>query len=193
MGEMVLTEFERLAALDEAERTFPMNEEEFRAFYELTSRPVWVYLTRMTGDHRLADDLLQEAYYRLLRTKATFESEDHGRNYLYRIATNLVHDHRRRPRADREPLGDVDRMPAPEGSGGSEGRAARHIDLDRAMAQLKPRERSMLWLAYAQGCSHEEIADVLGLKTSSLKALLFRARRRLAGLLAPNVDKGEAP
>ena len=112
MSGLVLSELERLAALEEAERTFPMTEEEFRAFYELTSRPVWVYLTRMTGDSRLADDLLQEAYYRLLRTKATFESDDHRRNYLYRIATNLVHDQRRRPRADREPLEDADRATA---------------------------------------------------------------------------------
>jgi len=129
MSGLVLSELERLAALEEAERTFPMTEEEFRAFYELTSRPVWVYLTRMTGDSRLADDLLQEAYYRLLRTKATFESDDHRRNYLYRIATNLVHDHRRRPRADREPLEDPERQPAPASLTGSESRAARRIDL----------------------------------------------------------------
>ena len=51
------------------------------------------------------------------------------------------------------------------------------------MDQLKPRERSMLWLAYAQGCSHEEIAALLGLKTASLKAMLHRARQRLAALL----------
>jgi len=190
MSGLVLSELERLAALEEAERTFPMTEEEFRAFYELTSRPVWVYLTRMTGDSRLADDLLQEAYYRLLRTKATFESDDHRRNYLYRIATNLVHDQRRRPRADREPLEDAERQPAPESLTGSESRAARRIDLARAMARMKPRERSMLWLAYAHGCSHEEIAEVLGLKTSSLKALLHRARRRLAGFLTPAGDGG---
>jgi RNA polymerase sigma-70 factor (ECF subfamily) len=180
---LVLSELERLAALEEAERTFPMNEEEFRAFYELTSRPVWVYLTRMTGDSRVAEDLLQEAYYRLLRTKATFASDDHRRNYLYRIATNLAHDRRRRPRADREPLVDAEREPALDTSGGTEGRAARRIDLARAMARMKPRERSMLWLAYAHGCSHEEIAKALGLKTSSLKALLHRARRRLMTLM----------
>ena len=51
------------------------------------------------------------------------------------------------------------------------------------MGQLKPRERSLLWLAYAQGFSHAEIAASLGLKTASLKALLFRARQRLMGLL----------
>ena len=51
------------------------------------------------------------------------------------------------------------------------------------MARLKPRERDLLWLAYAQGSSHKEIAETLGLKTASIKLLLFRARRRLAAML----------
>ena len=41
----------------------------------------------------------------------------------------------------------------------------------------------MLWLAYAEGSSHQEIAAALGVKTASVKLLLFRARRRLAGIL----------
>ena len=61
--------------------------------------------------------------------------------------------------------------------------AARRVDLSRAMARLKPRERELLWLAYAQGSSHQEIAATLRLKTSSIKALLFRARQRLASVL----------
>jgi RNA polymerase sigma-70 factor (ECF subfamily) len=190
MGEITLTDMERLGAFDEAERTFQMTEEAFRTFYELTARPVRVYLSRMTGDDRLADDLLQETYYRFLRSNVAFENDDHRRRYLYRIATNLVHDHRRRPRADREPLLDDEREAAPDVAGGTEGRAARRIDLARAMARMKPRERSMLWLAYAHGCSHDEIAEVLGLKTSSLKALLHRARRRLAGFLTQGPGGG---
>jgi len=62
-------------------------------------------------------------------------------------------------------------------------RRAQRADLGRAMARLKPRERDLLWLAYAHGSSHQEIAESLGLKTSSIKLLLFRARRRLAALL----------
>jgi RNA polymerase sigma-70 factor (ECF subfamily) len=57
------------------------------------------------------------------------------------------------------------------------------LDLTRALEQLKPRERSMLWLAYAQGCSHEEIAESLGVKRASLKAMLHRARHRLADIM----------
>jgi RNA polymerase sigma-70 factor (ECF subfamily) len=60
---------------------------------------------------------------------------------------------------------------------------AQRTDLARAMATLKPREREMLWLAYAQGSSHEEIAESLGLRKSSIKILLFHARRRLAAAL----------
>jgi RNA polymerase sigma-70 factor (ECF subfamily) len=51
------------------------------------------------------------------------------------------------------------------------------------MARLKPRERTMLWLAYALGWSHQEIAASIGVKSGSLKPMLHRARQRLAGLL----------
>jgi hypothetical protein len=76
MGEITLTDIERLGALDEADRTFQMTEEAFRTFYELTARPVRVYLARLTGDDRLADDLLQETYYRFLRANVKFETDD---------------------------------------------------------------------------------------------------------------------
>jgi RNA polymerase sigma-70 factor (ECF subfamily) len=187
MRDVTLSGLERLGAdltSSEAEDLFQMDEDAFRVFYDRTARPVWAYLTRMTGDPRLADDLLQEAYYRLLRARATHESDAHRRNYLFRIATNLVRDLRRRPQIESTRLAD-----APGGdhadprSADVAAAAARRVDLGRAMTQLKPRERDMLWLAYAQGSSHQEIADALGLKRASIKLLLFRARRRLAALL----------
>jgi RNA polymerase sigma-70 factor (ECF subfamily) len=189
MRELTLSGMDRVGALDEAERTFQMNEEAFRVFYEQTARSVWMYLVRMTGDSRLADDLLQESYYRFLRARASFESDDHRRNYLFRIATNLVRDHRRRPRTESAPVESTDRLPASAIDDATADRVARHIDLERAMEQLKPRERSLLWLAYGQGCSHAEIAESLGLKTGSLKALLYRARQRLMRLLGPSAGR----
>jgi RNA polymerase sigma factor (sigma-70 family) len=62
-------------------------------------------------------------------------------------------------------------------------RAVERTDVRRALARMKPRERALLWLAYAQGASHREIASVLGLKTGSIKLLLFRARRKMANVL----------
>ena len=159
-----------------------MDEETFRAFYERTARPVWAYLVRLTGDRHLADDLLQEAYYRFYRAGTAYESESHRRNSLFRIATNLVYDHRRRSRADVVAVADgVDHADPRQGD--TAGRAAQRVDVSRTLARLKPRERSLLWLAYAQGLSHEEIAGTLGLSASSIKALLFRARKKFAGLL----------
>ena len=186
MHDMTLSELERLG--DEvavSEATFQMDEDAFRLFYERTARPVWAYLSRMSGDAKLADDLLQEAYYRFLRANVTLESDAHRRNYLFRIATNLVRDLRRRPQVAESPLadgiGEVEHAD-PQSADAANG-AVRRLDLARSMARLKPRERELLWLAYAQGSSHKEIADTLGLKSASIKLLLFRARRRLAGLL----------
>lgn len=183
MRELALDDMERLGAFDEAERTFQMTEEAFRVFYELTARPVRIYLSRMCGDERLAEDLLQESYYRFLRSTVDFESDDHRRNYLFRIATNLVHDHRRRPRLEVPAIAGVAELVAAPADGQSADRTAARIDLTRAMDRLKPRERSLLWLAYAQGCSHEEIAATLGVKRASLKTMLHRARHRLAQVM----------
>jgi RNA polymerase sigma-70 factor (ECF subfamily) len=167
----------RTAAVDAA---FGMDEDAFRAFYERTSRPLWAYLSRITGDRQLADDLTQEAYYRFLRAAATYESEAHRRNSLFRIATNLVHDARRRPAP--VPLSDSNHASL-QVDGDLADRMQKSTDLSRALALLKPRERELLWLAYTQGETHRDIAASLGLKTSSIKLLLFRARRRLAALL----------
>jgi RNA polymerase sigma-70 factor, ECF subfamily len=187
--DMTFTDVNRAAALDDICAGFVMDEDAFRAFYDRTARGVWVYLARVTGDRQLADDLLQETFYRFLRAAAAHENESHRRNSLYRIATNLARDARRRSLI-RAPFNlssaDIERAP----STGREATAERS-DFANAMAHLKPRERAMLWLAYAEGASHREIAEVLGLRPGSLKPMLFRARRRLAALLgrAPERDK----
>jgi RNA polymerase sigma-70 factor (ECF subfamily) len=168
---------------DTADVALAMDEDAFRAFYDRTARALWGYLSRTSGDRQVADDLLQECYYRLLKSTTVFESESHRRNYLYRIATNLVRDRRRGARPLFDEGVDLGDIAAPQGHAGAEERA----DVRRAMGRLKPRERALLWLAYAQGSSHSEIADVLGLKTASIKLLLFRARRKLAGLLQRQV------
>lgn len=184
MREVVLSDLDRLAAFDEADRTFQMTEEAFRAFYEETARSVWGYLARATGDGRLAEDLLQETYYRFLRARARLESEDHRRHYLFRIATNLVRDRHRRPVRETELAAEPAEAPGRPAPGfGADDRTAARLDLTRAMSRLTHRERSLLWLAYVQGLSHQEIAGVVGVKTASLKVLLFRARRRLVSIL----------
>lgn len=182
MRDVTLSDIERLRAEATAD-TVPLelDEEAFRGFYDRTARTLRAYLARITGDAVLADDLLQESYYRLLRARGPYEGEAHRRNALFRIATNLVHDARRRAR--KAPLLTEADDATLAASGSPQASADSATDLHRAMSHLKPRERQLLWLAYAQGSSHREIAHCLGLRTGSVKLLLFRARRRLAGLL----------
>lgn len=163
-----------------------MGEDEFRAFYERTARPLWAYLSRLTGDRQRADDLLQEAYYRFYRAGARHESEAHRRHSLFHIATNLTRDEARRGRRREEvPLedgsspGTAPRSTAPA----ADRQAAIRTDLRRAMRRLEPAQRELLWLAYAQGASHEEIAEIVGVRTASVGTMLLRARRKLAGFL----------
>ncbi|HEY3823062.1 MAG TPA: RNA polymerase sigma factor [Bryobacteraceae bacterium] len=159
-----------------------MDEDTFRAFYDRTAKGVWAYLVRLTGDRHIADDLLQESFYRFLRAGGQHESEAHRRNSLYRIATNLARDSRRRRFVlpwRRSGDVNVEALAGRDQAGSTE----KATDVTRALARLKPREREMLWLAYAEGASHPEIAQALGLNPSSMKVLLFRARRRLAALL----------
>lgn len=182
MHDITLSELQRLQpATSEADDALQMDQDSFRSLYDRTARPLWVYLYRRTNDAQLADDLLQEAYYRFLRTRAVYESESHRKNYLFRIASNLVNDSYRQRREHVE-LND-EHAPASHKDSDAVGQSQRRTDLGRALAQLKPRQRDALWLAYAEGSSHEEIAQVLGVKASSIKLILFRARRKLAALL----------
>jgi RNA polymerase sigma-70 factor (ECF subfamily) len=188
MREITYSEFE--AAVREAEEQ--MDEERFRIFYQCTARPLWCYLSRVSGNPSLADDLVQEAYCRFLTGARKTMSEEHQRNYLFRIAGNLLHDHWRRSAKQPSPAHESDRLlevPSHE-------RMAEQVelrqDVGRALARLKPRERALLWLAYVLGSSHKEIAKVMGLKAPSIRLLLFRARRKLADLLRNPIGRVSA-
>lgn len=174
--------------VERADAVLPIDEESFRAFYDRTARVLWAYLSRIAGSPQAADDLLQESYLRLLRSGAAFESEAHRRHYLFRIATNLAHDrHRRR---EPETLPDSGRHPALVQDPDIAARVAARTDLRRALASMKPRDSAMLWLAYAEGSSHEEIARALGVRAAGVRVLLFRARRRLRKLLGEKQGGG---
>lgn len=149
-----------------------MTDESFRTFYAETAKPLWSYLMRVSGRPGVADDLMQEAYLRLLESALPADATDaHRRNYLFRIATNLLHDHFRSRRF--EELRDY----------ASEERMRSQVetkrDIERAMNALKPRDRELLWLAYVEGHSHDAIAGILGFRPASIRALLLRARKRL--------------
>ena len=173
--------------------TMPMDSEAFAAFYQRSARPLWAYLARVSGDPALADDLTQESFVRFLSAAQPPRLEDGevaSRKYLFRIATNLARDHWRRPgNASIEELPE-EFLTAVDDQSSKDSEAS----LRAAMAQLRPRDRQILWLAHAEGYSHREIAEITGLASASIRLLLFRARRKLAHLLRePVTMRFQAP
>jgi RNA polymerase sigma-70 factor (ECF subfamily) len=156
-----------------------MDSEAFAGFYERSARPLWAYLVRVSADPALADDLMQESYVRFLCAAHPNDGEVAARRYLFRIATNLLRDHWRRPRSASIQDLPEELFAAAESSA----QADSQVMLGPALAQLRPRDRQLLWLAYAEGYSHREIAEVTGLASASIRLLLFRARRKAARLL----------
>lgn len=158
------------------EERFAMDEAEFTRFYEATIRPLRGYLTRLSGNVALADDLAQEAYCRVLAATAPPSDTAGRRRYLFKVATNLFRDHYRRARRDGGPLEETHEPVDRDG----ERRLHLRGDVGVALNALAPRQRALLWLAYVEGMQHREIAEVLGLSRLSIRPLLFRARRRMA-------------
>jgi len=154
-----------------------MTDLEFRNFYAATARSLKSYVVRVTGRADLADDLLQESYYRMLRVELPELDAAQRKNYLFRIATNLMRDHFRQAHRESAPLDD-----ATPGTS-----AATPVDLTedvrRVLLQIQPKERELVWLAYVEGASHREIAAMTGLKEASIRPLLYRIRRKLAEIL----------
>ncbi|HKR63421.1 MAG TPA: RNA polymerase sigma factor [Thermoanaerobaculia bacterium] len=164
----------------------PMEEARFEVFYRRTAGSLWSYLYRMTGDAALADDLLQKSFFRFLRANPEVESEEHMRRWIFRAATNLALDHFREAKRERARADE----PRNEAGPPMESRELLRHDMMKVFSELKPRERALLWLAHVEEADHEDIGDALGLKTKSVKVLLFRARKRLGELLT---KRGLAP
>jgi RNA polymerase sigma-70 factor, ECF subfamily len=174
--------------LSTAEQSLAMSEAAFQAFYEETARPLWAFICRVCGKPELADDLLQETYLRFLRASDLKTEAALRKAYLYKIATNLMTDHwRTSAREQRFVVTSHSDEEFHEETASDQKDAADAVivgrDLSRVFQQLKPMERSLLWLAYVEGSEHREIAAALGLKHKSIRVLLFRARQKFAQIL----------
>lgn len=157
-----------------------MDEDAFSALYQATAKPLWRYIARVSGRQDIADDVLQESYFRLLRSERSAMKLADARPYLFRIATNLLHDRWRRG----------DDLQFEEGYEPTiESQPERALDAIRVLQRLKPRARELLWLAYMEGMTHREIANITGLNVMSVRIMLLRARREAAALLTTKGKK----
>ena len=162
----------------------PMDEARFESFYRRNAGSLWSYLFRMTGDAATADDLLQKAFFRFIRSNPALANEEHMRRWMFRTATNLALDHFRETKRERARSEEAQAEPV------SEPREQLRHDMMKTFSELKPRERALLWLAHVEEADHTDISEALGVQPKSVKVLLFRARKRLGELLT---KKGLAP
>jgi RNA polymerase sigma-70 factor (ECF subfamily) len=139
---------------------------------------------RLVGDWHLAEELTQEVFVRAWRRLSSFRGDAAFGTWLHRIAVNRVIEERR-ARARREgredELDETLDYPAAIGAGGPE----RALDLERAIAALPPRARTVFVLHDVEGWAHGEIATAVGIAAGTSKAQLHRARRLLQGVVTP--------
>ncbi|HVS13170.1 MAG TPA: RNA polymerase sigma factor [Thermoanaerobaculia bacterium] len=168
--------FLELARSGRPERGAEMSEEAFAAVYWRTASGLRGFVRRSLGavDSGVVEDVMQEAYLRFLRSG--FESSEPRveRGYLFTIAANLMRDRFRRARPEEELVVEPAAQQPREGL---------RRDVSRLFARLAVKERQLLWLAHVEQRSHREVAEILGLRETSVRVLLLRARRRLACLL----------
>jgi RNA polymerase sigma-70 factor (ECF subfamily) len=163
-----------------AERPLSMAPEEFQEFYAQTARPLKSYVMRLIQNAAIADEVLQESYYKFLRANIGEVGERERKNYLFRIATNLVNDMYRGRAESALPINESVRATADESTAGQ---VQVRGDVGRVLGTLQPRERELVWLAYVEGSSHREIAEIMGLREVSIRPMLFRVRQKLGSLL----------
>lgn len=155
-----------------------MDDKIFEEIYEITARPLWAYVARLSGSATAADDIIQETYLRFLCSPPRRNDLREVKPYLYKIATNLARDRFRRMKRQNESENLLSAA-----NQAATNTLAGEAEMMQFFSELKQQERALLWLAYVEGYDHREIAGILKLNSMSVRVLLFRARRKLAQLL----------
>jgi RNA polymerase sigma factor (sigma-70 family) len=135
------------------------------------------FAVRLSGDPDVADDVVQEAFTRLLEQELP---SDEARPWLYVVVTNLYRDRtRNRERRGRLLATHPPAPSVPEAADVALERAERIASVRRALDELSDRDRRML-LMREEGFKYAEIADVLEVRPTSVGALVARALKRFA-------------
>lgn len=143
----------------------------------------WRTAYRMVTDRHAAEDLAQEAFVRVLEARHRYRPTAPFRAYLTRIVVRLCLDYLRKGRP--VPAGDAVRPADPAGSPPERAEEAeRARAVERAIAELPPKQRAAVVLRYYEGLSGRQIADAMGTTVKAVERLLARARTDLMDRLA---------
>jgi RNA polymerase sigma-70 factor (ECF subfamily) len=179
--------------------------DDMEAFAELVcryQRPVTALAYRYLGDETEAEDLAQEAFLRVYRSRARYEPQAKFSTWLYRIVVNVCLNAIRARKA-RPPL-PRGGMPDGNGSGSvpefedrdapgperrlEERELARRVKA--AVDELPENQRLAILMNKYQDLSYQEIADAMEMTTMAVKSLLTRARVNLRRKLTPYLRDG---
>jgi RNA polymerase sigma-70 factor (ECF subfamily) len=154
-------------------------------------RPMIGFLYRMVHNQAVAEELAQEVFLRVYRSRESYRAEAKFTTWLYRIATNLAVNHARDTRHERsaqnvyldapdEETGTTPEIAADEPS------AEQRMLRDERMAAIRQhvmalpeRQRMAVVMHKYQGLDYRQIGEVLKLSESATKSLLFRAYQTL--------------
>ena len=154
-------------------------------------RPLVSFMYRMARNTTTAEDLAQEVFLRVYRSRATYEASAKFTTWLYRIATNLAVNHARDTRHERpevtvsldEPDEDSGTtLELPDGNLSAEQalvRRERMLAIRSKVEALPEQQRLAVIMHKYQQMDYKEIAEVLKKSESATKSLLFRAYETL--------------
>ena len=154
-------------------------------------KPIVHFMYRMVHNQAIAEELAQEVFLRVSRSRETYRAEARFSTWLYRIATNLGVNHARDTRHERKASTVyLDQVDAETGTTPDVADATPNLEADilrrerlEAIRQhvlaLPERQRMAVLMHKYEGMDYKQIGDVLKLSESATKSLLFRAYQTL--------------
>jgi RNA polymerase sigma factor (sigma-70 family) len=163
--------------------------QDFARVYDEHVWRVYGFLAYRLRDRDVAEDLTQTTFERALRAWSKFDPRKASElTWLIAIARNLLIDHHRRDRSDRNEPIDERHLP---GVPGPEQRLSGTPELTEAMAQLRDRDREVLALRFGGDLSGPDIAVMMDLSLANVQQILSRSLRRLRTLLEASVASSQ--
>lgn len=140
----------------------------------------FVYRTcfRYCRDAQDAEDLTQEVFLKLHRRLPEFRGDSAMTTWIFRIAANCCIDSLRARREHSRFEDCVPDSDALRAVGHGESALAK-VDLDRILAQTDPRTREILFLCLAEGCTHQEAGEILGLSKWAITKTVLRFQKKI--------------
>ena len=137
------------------------------------------YCVRMTGDRAVSEDLVQDAFMKMLKYKATFRDDSTFVPWMFGIARNACVAHLRRASVDLMPEAELERA-APEEASEDDHAGEQQADLvRRALLALPVERREVLVLSRYEFKTYEEIARALGCSVIAVRVRVHRAIKQL--------------